>query len=125
MGDLADQIIDGAACAFCLMPFVKDHGYPVACSSCWEPKCGYQKAVFKTIDGGPEKINYTESKQAAFGGIRRYVKKNLKFTDITAVVNEYMPGAELSLKQKCLEIQKDFLAFVKFIKDKKSGNHYE
>ena len=62
MGDIADQIIEGSCCAFCLLPFIKEqnidgadvpvvyeHGYPVACKECWEPECGYEKATAETL----------------------------------------------------------------------------
>lgn len=61
MGDLADSIIAGEICAFCMLPFVKEkneesaifvpfeHGYPVACKECWEPDCGYQRATAETL----------------------------------------------------------------------------
>jgi hypothetical protein len=57
MGELADQIIDGECCALCMMPFenkekpgwVYEHGYPVACESCWEKDCGYEKAIVPTL----------------------------------------------------------------------------
>ena len=44
MGEIADLIIDGECCAFCMMPFSEAVGYPCACSGCWTPDCGYCKA---------------------------------------------------------------------------------
>lgn len=41
---MADQIIDGEICAFCMMPFEYELGYPAACAECWEKDCGYEKA---------------------------------------------------------------------------------
>lgn len=57
MGELSDQIIDGACCALCMAPFedpkkpgkVYEHGYPVACKSCYDEECGYQEATMPTI----------------------------------------------------------------------------
>jgi hypothetical protein len=37
---------------------------------------------------------------------------------IRDIVYEYIGGANVDLKQKCLEIQKDFGSFVKFINQK-------
>jgi len=54
MGEIADSIVSGECCAFCLQPFIDknemlyEHGYPAACSECWEEKCGYQKSIAKT-----------------------------------------------------------------------------
>lgn len=62
MGEIADDIIEGACCALCGEYFVMEkdidgsdvpvfasHGFPVACASCWEPDCGYEKATANTI----------------------------------------------------------------------------
>lgn len=51
MGDIADDIIDGCCCSICGGYFVYkanndegfEHGYPVACSECWDADCGYPK----------------------------------------------------------------------------------
>ena len=48
MGEMADDIIDGASCAICGVYFAEEHGYPVACNDCWESDCGYQKATSDT-----------------------------------------------------------------------------
>lgn len=57
MGEIADDMINGACCALCGQYFenpdepgtVYEHGYPVACKQCWEPGCGYEKAVVETL----------------------------------------------------------------------------
>ena len=53
MGEMANDIINGACCALCGQYFIKrnrrgqsfgyEHGYPVACQECYEPGCGYGK----------------------------------------------------------------------------------
>lgn len=45
MGEMADLIIDGACCALCGVNFEQPHGFPVACSSCWEEDCAYPQAT--------------------------------------------------------------------------------
>lgn len=64
MGDIADDLIEGASCAECSTYFVTErheagatHGYPVICRDCWtqasQPQRvawrgqGYQRAIFK------------------------------------------------------------------------------
>ncbi len=37
MGEIADQIINGECCQFCLEPFDEPTGYPVSCACCEEP----------------------------------------------------------------------------------------
>lgn len=66
-----------------------------------------------------EKPDYTQSKEVAFKGLRKYLKYTLQVDDITPIINEYMPGNDKSMKRKCFDIQKDFGAFVKWINQTK------
>lgn len=49
MGEMADDLIDGVACSLCGCYFMDkaghlyEHGYSVACNSCYEEDCGYPK----------------------------------------------------------------------------------
>ena len=50
MGDIADDLIEGACCSYCSSYFENDHGYPVLCHSCWnkatkKEREGYQEAL--------------------------------------------------------------------------------
>jgi len=36
MGEIADDIINGKQCSFCGICFEEEHGFPVACDSCWK-----------------------------------------------------------------------------------------
>ena len=61
MGEIADDIINGACCALCGQYFVKsyldeegneithEHGYPVACKDCYELDCGYGESDAETF----------------------------------------------------------------------------
>lgn len=49
MGQMAEDILDGACCALCGQYFEIEHGYPIACTDCWDEKCGYQKATENLI----------------------------------------------------------------------------
>lgn len=62
MGDIADDTVEGLKCSWCGVYFIKEHGYPVACKSCWKeyvrdcknnkklnPYLGVQKALFSEI----------------------------------------------------------------------------
>ena len=55
MGEIANDIVNGACCALCGCFFVEkkvdpeweppsffEHGYPAACTDCYEEDCGYQ-----------------------------------------------------------------------------------
>lgn len=43
MGEIADDYINGACCAFCEAYFPKDHGYPAICSECWKESTAAEK----------------------------------------------------------------------------------
>lgn len=62
MGEIADDMTNGACCSLCGQYFVKEinkdgadvpvmyeHGYPVSCRGCWEKECGYEKATAETM----------------------------------------------------------------------------
>ena len=54
MGDIADDLLNGACCSYCSQYFVDDHGYSVLCNDCWnkatkKEREGYQKATEKEI----------------------------------------------------------------------------
>lgn len=103
MGEIADGLINGDFDAYTGEYIGRGKGYP--------------RTLDKSLPW--EKPDYTGSKDAAFKGLKRYLKRFLSITDITPVVDLYMPGTELSLKQKCLAIQKDFGAFVKWVSEYK------
>ena len=45
MGEMAEDMINGACCSLCNIYFEEEHGYPVACNGCYEPDCGYPRAI--------------------------------------------------------------------------------
>jgi hypothetical protein len=50
MGEIADDMINGACCSLCGCYFVDqngeiyEHGYPVYCHDCYDPDCGTEEA---------------------------------------------------------------------------------
>jgi len=36
MGDIANDLVNGAACAHCGTYFEREHGFPVLCHHCWK-----------------------------------------------------------------------------------------
>lgn len=99
MGEIADSLIDGEYDFFTGEYIGRGVGYP--------------RTLNKQLPWG--KRDYTASKDAALRGVQKFIKKRIKVTDITAIVNEYMPEPSLGLKRKCLDIQKDFGSFVKWM----------
>lgn len=56
MGQIADDMINGFQCSWCGVCFEGEHGYPVACHSCWreamkDPKNRKDFKRTKTIFG--------------------------------------------------------------------------
>lgn len=49
MGEIAEDMIEGACCSICGQYFEDEHGYPVACEECFDPNCGYQKSTEELI----------------------------------------------------------------------------
>lgn len=52
MGEIADDMVNGASCSHCGMYFKQDHGYPVLCHSCFDgqttgARAGLQQATEK------------------------------------------------------------------------------
>ena len=50
MGEMADDLINGACCSHCGIYFEAEHGYPVLCTSCFfesskEERAGIQRAT--------------------------------------------------------------------------------
>lgn len=105
MGEIADMLLDGT-----LDFYTGEY-------------MGRGKGIPRTTDKSLpwEQRDFTRSKKDAFKGVSHFVRHRMKVTDITPIVNEYMPDKERSLKQKCLAIQKNWGAFVKWINDYKSN----
>ena len=52
MGEIADDMVNGACCSWCSQYFVEEHGYPVLCRRCFskatrEERKGFQQAINK------------------------------------------------------------------------------
>jgi len=97
MGEIADMLLEGTLDFYTGEYLGRGNGIP--------------RTKNKSLDW--EK----RSKSNAYRGVHKYVFNRLGLRDCQDIVNEYLPG-ELKLKQKCVEIQKDFGAFIKFINQK-------
>lgn len=56
MGEMADDMVNGASCSLCGIYFQEEHGYPVICKSCYNHlskedliKTGLPKAIHKEM----------------------------------------------------------------------------
>jgi hypothetical protein len=99
MGDIVDSLLNGDFDFYTGEYIGRGYGVPRTKnkSLAWEVK------------------NFTESKDAAFKGVRHFLRNKGHEGDITPIVNEYIPDPQRSLKQKCLAIQRDFGSFVKWV----------
>lgn len=63
MGEIANDMIEGACCSDCSCYFVKEHGYPVICNDCiggWSKKemkdSGLQRSTELLVSEAPKEI---------------------------------------------------------------------
>lgn len=117
MGEIADMLLDGTLDFYTGeyigrsigMPRTLNHSLP------WERQ--RKKRESKC---------FTTSKDVAYSGIRNYIaikwsgRKNIP--SVRSVIYEYTGESNFDLKLKCLEIQKDFRPFAKFINKKTKEN---
>ena len=52
MGEIADDMVNGACCSHCGVYFTEEHGYPVLCHSCYdsetpEERAGIQRSLYE------------------------------------------------------------------------------
>lgn len=47
MGEIADDIINGACCQYCNAYFKEEHGFPVVCDECWKELAEYEKPGYE------------------------------------------------------------------------------
>lgn len=70
------------------------------------------------------KKDFTLSKESAYNGVKNYINQkwngSANIPSVRDVVSEYFNENNIDLKQKCLEIQKDFKLFVKFVNQKQN-----
>lgn len=51
MGEIADDIAEGLQCSWCGVCFEREHGYPVACESCWAEATTDRSGKHKIVQG--------------------------------------------------------------------------
>lgn len=47
MGEMAEDVIEGACCAYCNTYFDEEHGYPVLCMECWRSATSKEKEEYR------------------------------------------------------------------------------
>jgi tRNA uridine 5-carbamoylmethylation protein Kti12 len=111
MGDIADGLINGDFDFYTGEYLGRGYGIPRTHNKAlpWEQRKG-KKGIL------------TDPKENAYNGVKKYITQKWDgrkdIPSVRAVVSEYLKQENIDLKQKCLEIQKDFGAFVKFINQK-------
>lgn len=46
MGEIAQDLVNGACCSYCGKYFEQDHGYPVLCKKCWKSAAVEERKEF-------------------------------------------------------------------------------
>jgi hypothetical protein len=113
MGEIAESMINGDFDFFTGEYMGRGHGTPRTKNKSLEWERGNNKI---------NATDYTSSKEAAFNGVKGYIAMRWSgrkdIPSVRNIVGEYTMDACFDLKKKCLEIQKDFGSFVKFINKK-------
>jgi len=101
MGEIADGILNGDFDMYTGEYIGRGGGFPRTKKQRWEKK------------------NFIINGRVAIEGVQKslYNKLGIRKEAIKEIVDEYIPG-EGTLKQKCLEIQKDWLKFSQWINNK-------
>ena len=71
MGEIADDMIDGFMCSWCGVYFENDHGYPVACDSCWED------ALEDIKDGKKYEVQKENGKITMISGVQKHIEPEI------------------------------------------------
>lgn len=113
MGEIADELINGDFDFYTGEYLGRGYGIPRTKNKSLEWEKGGKRH---------DKSDYTKHSEAAYNGIKVYIIKKWNGRPNTpstrSIVSEYLKETNIDLKQKCMEIQKDFGSFVKFINQK-------
>lgn len=99
MGEIAEGLINGDFDFYTGEYIGKGYGYP---------RTGNRSLPH-------ERKDFTSSKNIAFQGVRKYLFYRTGISEITPIIDGYIPGSDRSMKAKCLEIQKDWKAFINWV----------
>lgn len=113
MGENAEMLLDGTLDFYTGDYLGQGYGFPRT----------YHKSLRREKRRNPKHTkNIPPTKEQVYNGVKNYI--SIRWTgrkDIPSVrvlIMEYTGEQGIDLKQKCLEIQKDFGSFIKFINQK-------
>lgn len=113
MGDIADGLINGDFDFFTGEYLGRGFGIP---------RTGNRSLPWEKRKKHKNKTDALPTKEQAYNGIKNYI--SIKWSGrpntpcVKDLIMEYTGEKNIDLKQKCLEIQKDFGSFIKFINQK-------
>lgn len=113
MGNIADGLINGDFDFFTGEYLGRGFGIP---------RTGNRSLTWEKRNTRTRINNIVPTKEQSYNGIKNYI--SMKWNGrpdvprIRDLIMEYTGGKNIDLKQKCVEIQKDFQSFVKFIYNK-------
>lgn len=70
MGEIADDLISGLACAWCGIYFEDEHGYEVACNDCFDDS-------IKELNGSEDILKDKKGKVIMINGVQRAIEKEI------------------------------------------------
>lgn len=117
MGEIADGLINGDFDFYTGEYLGRGYGIPRTRNKSlpWEGKELHKKAS-----------NIITSKESAYNGIKKYIVQRWNgradTPNVRNIIGEFIGEHNFDLKHKCVEVQKDFGAFVKFINTKLKTN---
>lgn len=113
MGEIAEGLINGDFDFYTGEYLGRGYGIPRT----WNRSLPWEK-----IKKHKHKTDTTPTKEQAYNGVKNFI--SMKWAGrpntpcVRDLVMEYTNETNIDLKQKCVEIQKDFGAFIKFINQK-------
>lgn len=113
MGEIADMLLDGTLDFYTGEYLGKGGGIP---------RTKNKSLEWERRKQSKPPIDYLSSKEVALNGVKKYIKKKWRgsasIPSIRAVVSEYLGESNIDLKQKCLDIQRDWLKFCQWVNKK-------
>jgi|SRR6478752_7335859 len=118
MGDIADGLINGDFDFYTGEYLGRGYGFP---------RTGNKSLPWEKRKKHKRKTESTATKEQAYNGVKNFI--SIKWNGspnipcVRTLIMEYTGEKNIDLKQKCLEIQKDFGSFIKFINQKTTAHN--
>lgn len=113
MGEIADSLINGDFDFYTGEYLGRGHGIP---------RTHDRSLPWERRNKPNHDKDFASNKEAAYNGVKNYISQkwngSANTPNVRDIVSEYFNESNIDLKQKCIDIQKDFKSFVNFINKK-------